>query len=172
VTTEPLWEPADTTARLNAQQQRIEALSRHLDAINDAIAQGTSDNGPCAGRWEDLPPDEARRRWQQLRAWVDWLRHRYALDTKALPWCWYLHGALVEELRALWAAHRAAYAVDADSADPAGWHDMLARALPRLREWAGRTGCKPHEHHDDITADPGEPDGRWEEHLSFGDQER
>ena len=159
------------TARLDAQQRQIEALSRHLETINAAVAARMHEDAAAVGRWEDLPGDEARDRWERLRAWVDWLRHRYALDSKAVPWCWYLHGAQIEELTALWAAHAAAYASDADPAGPAAWHDALARTLPRLREWSGRTGCKPREHHDDIAPDPGEPEAQWEQHLALGIQE-
>lgn len=165
MTTEPMWDPEGIHARLDAQQLLIDALSNHLQAITDAVTQRMADEATAPDRWSDLPLDEARARWQQLRSWVGWLRERYALDPKALPWCWYLHGAMVEELTALWTAHLAAYEADADRGSPASWHDTLARTLPRLREWSGRTGCKPREHHDDIAPDPGEPEGRWEEHL-------
>lgn len=166
---------ADLETRLVDLQTQIDALSTHLQTLADTLTDLLTDRlatprpgepGQPVVRWTDLSAPAAADTWPRLRGWVDWLRRRYALDPKTLPGCWYAHGALVEELTALWTAHTAAYAADAHPASPASWHDTLARTLPRLRDWADRTGCTPAAHHPDITTDPGEPDGLWQQHLT------
>lgn len=53
-------------------------------------------------RWDDLDPEQLRRVWQELGAWVRWLCERFRLDD--IPPCWYQHGDLVDELTGLWLA--------------------------------------------------------------------
>jgi hypothetical protein len=152
------------TQRILAQQRQIDMLTRQLRSISQAaLERMSSDERMAPKRWRDMPEDEQAKIWPLLRDWVDWLRRRYALDTKTLPWCWHRHGAATEELTALWTAWQGASAPDADPGMPLAWHDALARTLPRVREWSARTGCTPAEHHDDITPDPGEPVNDLEE---------
>jgi hypothetical protein len=103
----------------------------------------------CANIWHTLTPRAAGHAWDALAEWVDWLLDRYGLDD-TIPSCWYRHGAMTDELDALRAAWIAAYLDDhARPIDAAFWHDLLDRALTRLRNW-DRYGCNSGTHHDDT----------------------
>jgi hypothetical protein len=108
-----------------------------------------------ANAWYTLTPGETGHAWGALTEWVDWLLDRYCLDD-TIPACWYRHGAMTDELDALRAAWVAAYLdPHARSIDAAFWHDLLDRALARLRNW-DRYGCSSGTHHDD-TPTPADP---------------
>lgn len=150
--------PDELVARLTALEARVDGLNQHLHSITHAVVHRMDDaEKPAPIRWRDLSADDARAKLSTLAEWTDWLRSRYALDSKSLPFCWQRHGALVEELAALWAAWTAAFQLEGNPAGPATWHDTLARVLLRLREWAARTGCRPGEHHEDLVPEPGGP---------------
>jgi hypothetical protein len=111
-----------------------------------------------ANAWHTLTPSEAGHAWKALTEWVDWLLDRYCLDD-TIPACWYRHGAMTDELDALRAAWVAAYLdPHAKPLDGAVWHDLLDRALTRLRNW-DRYGCSAGTHHDD-TPTPVDPADR------------
>jgi hypothetical protein len=97
--------------------------------------------------WEDLEDDEHTLLWRQFVRWVVRTADTYELTTDQLPrQCWWLHGAVVEELTALWTGHQSAYAgtEDAGSA-PYLWQDALARAIERIgRTWLGT--CRNGQH--------------------------
>lgn len=82
-----------------------------------------------------LSPEPAAEQWRTLRAWVSWLRTRFAFDHRVIPPCWYRHDALVELLSALhdhwWPAYEPLNSPTAASK----WHRVLAQLEPRLREF-------------------------------------
>ena len=96
--------------------------------------------------WARLDRDTALAAWHTLDAWVRWCVHRYGLDHRTVPPCWYLHGALVEELSALRTGWQAAHAPTAPGSAPLEWHNLFAAARQRLQDWVARTGCRPDEH--------------------------
>lgn len=107
----------------------------------------------------------AQTQWQALREWVEWLVTRYALDHKTVPPCWYLHGAVVDELTALWGAWQLAYWPLGSSGDPVNWMQIFANTRMRLGEWCGRRGCRDGDHRPDrITVHA--HDATWDEHVS------
>jgi hypothetical protein len=143
----------------------ISLLEPDLDPATGALlGQPVSGLGASPGRagranaWHTLTTREAGHAWDALTEWVDWLLDRYGLDD-TIPDCWYQHGAMTDELDALHAAWIAAYLDDhARPIDAAFWHDLLDRALTRLRNW-DRYGCNTGTHHDDTPA-PSDPVAR------------
>lgn len=137
-------------------RDRVEQLAELLGPLTAELAgTGPSSDGdrpPLGGGpvwcWSSLTGEEAALAWATLIGWVDWLTTRYGLG-EVLPACWYRHGAVVEELTALRSAWNAAYADPrARPSEPALWHDLLARALARVRDW-DRQGCAAGTHRDD-----------------------
>ena len=115
--------------------------------------------------WRAVPADVSVKRWNELRDWVHWLTHRYALDTQIVPPCWYHHPALVDLLTALRDHHR--YAFDQFQPAIAGtdWHRTFADLETRLRAWASRTGCNLDQHRPDITTTWPDNHADWQAHL-------
>ncbi|MFI1919328.1 hypothetical protein [Nocardia sp. NPDC020380] len=124
--------------------------------MNDHPAQSDSESEsspsklwPCRYSWRDLDQDGAAELWTELIDWVDWLRHRYQLGSR-VPACWYRHGAVVEELTALMAAHIAAYwcerdAVDLPREDLTAWHTQwLWPVIERVTRISDFSACRPH----------------------------
>jgi hypothetical protein len=108
-----------------------------------------------ANAWHTLTLRETGHAWDVLTEWVDWLLDRYCVDD-TVPDCWYRHGAMTDELDALRAAWVAAYLdPHARPFDAAYWHDLLDRALTRLRNW-DRYGCSSGTHHDDTSTPSGQ----------------
>lgn len=104
--------------------------------------------------WAYLSRGEADELWVELVEWVDWLRHRYQLEDKKIPPCWFRHGAWIEELTALmeaWlAAHQRtpiedqapiAYAAAQPTSAAAYWHRTFF--WPLIAD-ANKIG--PHDH--------------------------
>lgn len=114
--------------------------------VEDLVEQMLGSPGPLAIVWSELSPVEAERTWVDLGRWVRWLGARYEIDGHELPPCWWRHGALVEELTALWGSWRVAYGEGQSVAAMADWHRIFHEARLRLREWAARTGCSAHDH--------------------------
>ena len=81
----------------------------------------------------------------ELTDWVEWARWRFNLDHRTMPECWMQHGALIEELSALYTAWQMAY-TDIDGSAPLLWMTHFAAARERLTEWVARTGCRPGQH--------------------------
>jgi hypothetical protein len=103
--------------------------------------------------WQAMSPARAADAWAALIDWIDELVERYALD-ETIPTCWYAHGAVVEELHALHVAWLGAYSGRAGQpSDRAYWHELLARALGRIREW-NRHGCAAGTHRADDAVPP------------------
>jgi len=97
--------------------------------------------------WTKLDPDAARGSWQAVGEFVTWLVERFDLGD-AIPPCWWAHGAMVEELSALWAAWCGAYLhPDAEANAPIEWLERLATCRVRLGEW-DKMGCAQRTHRD------------------------
>lgn len=105
--------------------------------VND-IRSGATDDGPARWNWRGLTKAELEAAAGALVEWARWLTWRYGLTE--LPSCWWRHGAMVEELIALHAAHDGAYGLKAKPGDPLAWHDALGKWRMRLHEWDQR-GC-------------------------------
>ena len=106
--------------------------------------------------WRELDVDQARATWTALNSFVDWLVRRYDL-ADVIPHCWYLHGALIEELTALWASWTAAYLDPrAEPNAPIVWHERFAGFRERLSSW-DRMACAPCGHREGTPVD-WEPD--------------
>jgi hypothetical protein len=157
------------THELDQLREEVDYLITLLEpdlGVLAGIPPGSTVPGPGAapartGRanaWHTLTPREAGHAWDALTEWVDWLLDRYFLED-TIPGCWYRHGAMTDELDALRAAWVAAY-IDphARHIDAAYWHDLLDRALTRLRNW-DRYGCASGTHHND-TPTPSDPTSR------------
>jgi hypothetical protein len=81
-----------------------------------------------------------------LDEWVAWLIETYELEEE-IPDCWREHGAMVEEISALRAAH--AGATDPFESRPVDrllWQESLLRSLQRLHDW-DRRRCRSRGHH-------------------------
>ena len=109
-----------------------------------------SDVAPWA--WRVLDADMARDTWSALSSFVDWLVARYDLGD-FVPACWWAHGAITEELTALWAAWTASYLDAQASPDaPLTWHERFAQCRLRITEW-DRLGCAQRGHRDGGACD-------------------
>lgn len=137
----------NTDARVAALDARVDWLTGRIDDL---------EMGPIRpGRWcwREARPVAVEALWQELTAWVDWLLARYGLD-ELIPPCWIRHGAMVEELTALYAGWYAAYMdIDARGFDPLAWHEALDRTVRRVHEW-NRQGCRIGAHREDARPTP------------------
>lgn len=84
--------------------------------------------------WRELLAEDAPAAWSDLRDWVEWIIHRYAVPDLVIPDCWWQHGAIVEELSALHAAWVASYDTTDSGYGPIGWHERWSVAKDRLRK--------------------------------------
>jgi hypothetical protein len=100
---------------------------------------------PAGLRWEQLNDAAATAAWRWLLTWTWWLVQRYELHAE-LGACWVHHPGLVEELTALCASWHGAYNPDAGPDGPLRWHEALARARIRWREWDEHTNCRHGRH--------------------------
>jgi hypothetical protein len=104
--------------------------------------------------WPHLNAGEAFDTWNDLADWVDWLVTRFRLRPREVPPCWYRHGAVVEELTALWGCYELAYDPEQSASAAEDWLRLLADARLRLTEWMARCGRTATEHRND-------PDVTW-----------
>ncbi|MEV5139490.1 hypothetical protein ACFZB6_18305 [Streptomyces syringium] len=111
------------------------ALIGVIDRVTDLEGGATTDRGgqlPWSLR-------ASARDWQDLAAWVDWLRAHYVTQPHLhIAPCWPAHGGVVEELAALWSSWRAAAQRDADPTrvgnDLTHWHqNLLWPTIERIR---------------------------------------
>ncbi|WP_052434175.1 hypothetical protein [Streptacidiphilus melanogenes] len=101
----------------------------------------------AAVSWHNLTPQQRSVLWPQFVVWTLWLADRYEVTNDQIPrQCWWKHGALVEELTALWTSHQSAYAAEEDAGSaPYLWQDALSRAIERIgRLWLG--SCRNGQH--------------------------
>ena len=68
--------------------------------------------------WAFLTDEQETEQVKELRLWVEWLVWRFALDHRTIPECWARHGAVVEELSALYTAWQDAYTHSAEATAP------------------------------------------------------
>jgi hypothetical protein len=92
--------------------------------------------------WNILTAAEAQVEWQDLDAWVDWLRHTYGLPPAVIPPLWHRHDELVWELSALHLHWLNSYNPESSASAPLTWHRDFAEAQKRLREWVATSGTK------------------------------
>jgi hypothetical protein len=95
--------------------------------------------------WRTLPPAEAPAVWAALREWVGWLIHRYELNSAQIPDCWFMHGAIVEELSALYGYWQLSFQPDGSGGGPIAFHDRLLPTLKRFPDY-GLTACAGTDH--------------------------
>ncbi|MEV1008366.1 hypothetical protein [Streptomyces sp. NPDC049881] len=127
--------------------ERVLLLEQQAPAPGAADGETPSPGAPV--NWATLPPGGRLACWAEFVAWVAWLADRYELTTDQLPRaCWWQHGAVVEELTALWTSHHSAYGGEEDvGAAPYLWQDALCRAIERIgRHWLGP--CRNGQHRD------------------------
>ena len=96
--------------------------------------------------WPSLDEEEYAYQLEGVTAWLDWLVPTFALDARTVPSCWREHGALVEELSALYTAWTVAFCPTSEGERPLEWLGAFAMARERLRDWNARSGCRPEEH--------------------------
>lgn len=148
--------------------ERVTMLEEARGGTGDASSAGGAGNAGGTGKepgeepgeeggravgapvcWDDLGAEERAALWPGFVAWVLRVADRYEVTNDQLPrQCWWLHGAVVEELTALWTSHQSAYAAGEDAGSaPYLWQDALARAIERIgRMWVGT--CRNGAHRD------------------------
>lgn len=117
-------------------------------------------NGPV--HWPSMLPEDAETAWSDLRAWVEQLVDRYALDVRTVPPCWFRHNAHVEALVALRDAERACFGAGAPATGGMDWFRSLWEIEHRLVEWSARTQCSVHEHRSDPERTWVLDEGAWD----------
>jgi hypothetical protein len=155
MTVEPSAHPGDArdplAQQLLAHAHQLSRLQRGVDQLSSEVTDIVADllarlddlekqrlnpalgGTPTSWCWRTLGPRGQEELWEQLTAWVDWIRARYPLSRR-IPACWAEHPEIVEELTALWLAWVQAYETD----DPpltsaADWHDRwLPGVLHRI----------------------------------------
>ncbi|MBY8887258.1 hypothetical protein K7472_20780 [Streptomyces sp. PTM05] len=143
-------------AELVLQAERLKILEEDRGEGAGGGSAGAGEGGEeeerVAGapvRWDDLVPAERVALWREFVVWVIWMADRYGITNDQIPrQCWWQHGAVVEELTALWTSHQSAYALSEDAGSaPYLWQDALARAIERIgRLWVGT--CRNGQHRD------------------------
>jgi hypothetical protein len=147
----------DIFAELTSVNAEVVLLSERVTVLEEAQPAGPGGTDGDAEKerpagapivWDDLDDDEYAVLWPQFVRWVIRTADRCELTTDQLPrQCWWLHGAVVDELTALWTGHQSAYTAageDAGSA-PYLWQDAFARVIERIgRTWLGT--CRNGQH--------------------------
>jgi hypothetical protein len=133
-----------------------------VDARLEAFLGAAS--GPL--NWREVRSGDARGRWSELRAWVEWFRGEFAFDHRVVPPCWYRHPALVNLLSALRDRWLCSYDPLNTPVGSSDWHLSLLQLEPRLREWASRTGCTVAAHREDAVAEYPADTDEWETHVA------
>ena len=144
-------------AELTSVNAEVVLLSERITMLEEAqpaVADGPDGDAPkerppgAPVDWDELEDDEYAVLWPRFVRWVIRTADRCELTTDQLPrQCWWLHGAVVDELTALWTGHQSAYATSGEDAGSAPylWQDALARAIERVgRTWLGT--CRNGQH--------------------------
>jgi hypothetical protein len=124
---------------------------------------GALPNGPID--WTTPRSATRLRGWTNLRDWVARTCHRYALDHRTVPPCWYLHPALVDVLSALHEMHRWCYDPSAPLNRASEFHMRLRDLEPRLIELTARTGCTRDAHRPIAPYEPPTDGDRFATHV-------
>jgi hypothetical protein len=120
--------------------ETVELMQAQIADLRGRVLAGSARSSPVRG---GQPPTLSL---DDLDEWVAWLIETYELEEE-IPDCWREHGAMVEEISALSAAH--AGAVDPFESRPVDrllWQESLLRSLQRLRDW-DRRRCRSRGHH-------------------------
>ena len=136
-----------------AHRRRSERCRRRHDRGAEPIRRNgrAVSSSTIPWNWQKLDRKAAKASWKAVAEFVDWLVARFDLGD-VIPACWWAHGAIVEELTALWAAWLAAYDHDESEANgPIDWMEHLATCRTRLVEW-DRMGCAQRGHRDGSPA--------------------
>jgi hypothetical protein len=148
-------EMVSLNAELVLLGERVKVLEEDRTAGGGSSGAGEGREGEeecVAGApvcWDDLEEAKRAALWPEFVAWVIWMADRYEVTNDQIPrQCWWQHGAVVEELTALWTSHQSAYAQGEDAGSaPYLWQDALARAIERIgRLWVGT--CRNGQHRD------------------------
>ena len=153
--------------------EAAELYAEHAVTELDTMIELDSPAGPAEPEdvdeiwsWRYMPRPRALLAWRELVDWVEWLRRRYELTE--IKGCWYRHGAVVEELWALMAAHKRAYSPGSEASDYredlTAWHTQWLRpCMSRLTTMSGnaadcddqqcRAGTVPLPHLSDGVGD-------------------
>jgi hypothetical protein len=121
-------------------------------------------SGPV--HWPSVLPEDAEQAWTDLRAWVEDLVDRYALDARTVPPCWFLHNGHVEALVALRDAERACFGPAAPATGGMDWFRALWEIEHRLLEWSARTQCSVTEHRPDPERGWRTDETGWEQFVA------
>lgn len=115
----------------------VELMQAQIADLHGRVLTGSARSSPIrGGQTPTLDLDE----------WVAWLIETFELEDE-IPACWRKHGAMVEEISALRAAH--AGALDSFESRPVErllWQESLLRSLQRLSEW-DRRRCRSRGHY-------------------------
>ena len=132
---------------LDGLRDSVEALHEKQTALEKTVRRGrrAPESVPWPLTFRHMNQPDATTAWEWLIDWVDWFVTRYQL-AEELPACWPYHGSLIEELAALAAGWYAAYDNKAAADAPIVWHERLARARTRLRDWDDSTRCRNGTH--------------------------
>ncbi|WP_052226537.1 hypothetical protein [Microbacterium mangrovi] len=137
--------------------------SLRLDGFDPSDRGGSSE--PLGGQpvnWRDLDGKDARKTWDDLRQWVEWVTTRYDIPEVIVPTCWWRHGALVEELSALRTAWEAAFDPTDAGFGPIGWHERFAIARPRLKAAYPGSCINGHRDRTPRTWKDATDEGEWD----------
>ena len=117
-----------------------------IDPTKDTPAQREP---PQPIHWVIDPTDPADHlaRWKEFGTWAEWFLCHWEIDETVIPPCWALHGAMVEELTALWSAWQGAYTPTASPSAPAHWHETMGKAIGRLGALESAKRCSRNDLH-------------------------
>lgn len=154
--------PLDTSGNLHPG----DSLRQLFGTVDDVL-----DEIPGATCWSAISPDDAPAAWEELRAWVDELRQRFAhIDHHVLPACWWRHNEHVEALVALRDHERASFSDTAPATAPLDWFRALRDIAALLRAWTAEQGCGAVHQDPPVRMQPVDEEA-WEAFVS-GDVER
>jgi hypothetical protein len=120
---------------------------------------------PAATHWPSLHGEKAVQEWEQLRGWVEQLRHRFEfLDHHVIPYCWWRHNGHVEALAALRDHERVSFAELAPATAPMDWLRALRDTAVMLRSWTADLACGA-VHQPPVTQPPECDQDEWQRHV-------
>lgn len=119
--------------------------SSPLDELRQALGDTYDDDFadiPAPTHWPSVPAADAAAEWEELAAWVEALRGRFAhLDHHVIPRCWWRHNEHVEALCALRDHERSSFSGTAPATAPLDWLRALRDVASLLKAWTAEVGC-------------------------------